>query len=115
MKRYLDEEEMSKFIKENFSSVSEFCGIVGLSRSHFYGMLKRKIACGIKTQEKLSKLLSKYGESLEDLLEPVPIIIGDMKIKEILITDDKDNLIVSINSNNEIADKNYRVEYIPYF
>lgn len=114
MKRYLDEEEVKKFIKENFDSISDFCNRLGVSRSHFDGMLKRKIACGRKTQGKLSRLLIDYDLELEDLLEPVAIIIGDMKVKEIVVTDSKDNLIVSINSNNEISDKNYRVEYIPY-
>lgn len=113
-KRYLDKEEINRFINENFSSTSEFCRKLGVSRSHLYKMLKKDIACGSKTQHKLKRMLRNYCETLEDLLEPLPICIGDDKYKEIVIVDSNDKLIASINSVNEISDKDYRIEYIPY-
>lgn len=115
MKRFLEKIEVDKLIEDNFNSVAEFCRELNISRSHFDGMIKREIACGRKTQNKLKNLLKGYGIDIEDLLEPLPIIIGDKKVKEIIISDNKNRLIVSINSNSEISDKNYKVEYIPFF
>jgi hypothetical protein len=113
-KRFLDEEIMEDFITFNFKSISDFCRKLGVSRSHFDGMMKGKIACGIKTREKLMNLLNDYEVNLEDVLEPLPIIIGEKSFKEIQISDKDGNLIASINSNNEISDKNFKVEYIPF-
>lgn len=114
MKRFLDEEVMNDFIDCNFNSASEFCRKLGISRSHFHGMMDRKIACGIKTQNKLIKFLKEYGMNLEDVLEPLPIIMGGKSFKEIQVSDKDGNLIASINSSNEISDKNFKVEYIPF-
>lgn len=114
MKRFLEKIEVDKLIEDNFNSIAEFCRKLNISRSHFDGMMKREIACGRKTQNKLKNLLKGYGIDIEDLLEPLPIIIGDKKVKEIIISDNKNRLIVSINSNSEISDKNYKVEYITF-
>ena len=40
--------------------------------------------------------------------------MGEKSFKEIQISDKDGNLIASINSNNEISDKNFKVEYIPF-
>lgn len=114
MKRFLDKEVMKDFIDCNFNSVSEFCRKVGVSRSHFHGMMDGKIACGVKTQNKLIKFLKEYEISLDDVLEPLPIIMGEKSFKEIQVSDKEGNLIASINSNNEVSDKNFKVEYIPF-
>lgn len=114
MKRFLENIEINRFIEDNFNSVAEFCRVLNISRSHFDGMMRREIACGRKTQNKLKNLVKSYGIDIEDLLEPLPIIIGDKKVKEIIISDNKNRLIVSINSNSEISDKNYKVEYIAF-
>ena len=111
MKRFLNKDYTKDFINKNYKSVSDFCKEIKISRSHFDGMLKGKISCGEKTIEKLKKL---NIDDVEDFLEPIPILIGDKKINEILITDKHNNLIVSINSKNEISDKGFNVEYI-YF
>lgn len=113
-KRILDKEIMEDFINTNFNSVSDFCRKLGVSRSHFNGMIKREISCGIKTRGKLTNLLNDYEVNLEDVLEPLPIIMGDKSFKEIQVSDKDGNLIVSINSCNEISDKNFKVEYIPF-
>lgn len=113
-KRFLDDEIMEDFITSNFKSISDFCRKLGVSRSHFDGMMNGKIACGIKTRKKLTNLLNEYELNLEDFLEPLPIIMGEKSFKEIQISDKDGNLIVSINSNNEISDKNFKVEYIPF-
>lgn len=113
-KRFLDEEIMEDFITSNFKSISDFCRKLGVSRSHFDGMMKGKISCGIKTRKKLTNLLNDYELNLEDFLEPLPIIMGERYIKEIQVSDKNGNLIASINSNNEISDKNFKVEYIPF-
>lgn len=115
MKRFLEKIEVNKLIEDNFKSIAEFCRKLNISRSHFDGMMKKEIACGRKTKNKLKNLLKSYGIDIEDLLEPLLIIIGDKKVKEIIISDNKNRLIVSINSNSEISDKNYKVEYIPFF
>lgn len=113
-KRFLDEEIMEDFITSNFESISDFCRKLGVSRSHFHGMMDKKIACGVKTQNKLIKFLKEYGMNLEDVLEPLPIIIGEKSFKEIQVSDKESNLIASINSKDEISDKNFKVEYIPF-
>ena len=105
---------MKDFIDCNFNSVSEFCRKVGVSRSHFHGMMDGKIACGVKTRNKLIKFLKEYEISLDDVLEPLPIIMGEKSFKEIQVSDKEGNLIASINSNNEVSDKNFKVEYIPF-
>ena len=73
-KRFLDYEIMEDFITSNFKSISDFCRKLGVSRSHFDGMMKGKIACGIKTREKLMNLLNDYEVNLEDVLEPLPLL-----------------------------------------
>lgn len=113
-KRFLDAKIMEDFIKYNFNSISDFCRKLGVSRSHLDGMMKGKISCGIKTRKKLTNLLNDYELNLEDFLEPLPIIMGERYIKEIQVSDKNGNLIASINSNNEISDKNFKVEYIPF-
>ena len=62
----------------------------------------------------LDIFLNDYEVNLEDVLEPLPIIMGEKYIKEIQVSDKNGNLIASINSNNEISDKNFKVEYIPF-
>lgn len=114
MKRYLDREAIKEFIENNFKSVSEFCRRLNISRSHFDGMMNGKIACGKKTQGKLKEFIKDYDISSEDLFDPLPILMGDKRIKEILVTDKDGYLISSINSNNEITDVDYKVEYIPF-
>lgn len=114
-KRYLDEIEVSRLIKKNFNSVSEFCKLANLSRSHFYGMMKRKISVGKNSEKKLYKALSGMIDDIEDILEPLPIIFGDKKIIEINVVNEDKEIIASISSRDEITDKKYRVEYIPYF
>lgn len=113
-KRFLNEEIMEDFITSNFKSISDFCRKLGVSRSHLDGMMKGGISCGIKTRGKLTNLLNDYEVNLEDVLEPLPIIMGEKSFKEIQVSDKDGNLIASINSCNEISDKNFKVEYIPF-
>lgn len=114
MKRYLNSEAVNDFLNEYYKSVSEFCRELGISRSHFDGMMRGDVACGSKTQKKLRKLLDGYDWDMNELLNPLPIIIGDKRFKEIVVSDSENNLVVSINSINEISDKKYKVEYIPF-
>lgn len=113
MKRYLDKDEAQEIIINNFKSVSDFCRFINISRSHFNGMMKGDISCGKKTLKKLEKLEDVYIDDVEQLLEPLPILIGDEKFQEIVITDTYDNLIASISYPKTIVNNDYKVEYIP--
>ena len=112
MKRFLDKTAIERLIKDEFNSVSDFCRYIDISRSHFDGMIKGKISAGKRTLKKLCKLTNNHIFDIEEILEPLPILINDKEYIEILVTDKDDNLIASITSQNEITHKNYKVEYI---
>lgn len=112
MGRYLDSDLVEDFIKDNFKSRKDFVSNWGISYSHFLKMMESRGACGPKSLKKLEILLSGYDMDLEDLLEPVPMIIGDLKVLEIVVKDLDDNLLVYINSRKIINDKSCKLEYI---
>lgn len=113
-KRYLDDIEVMKLIKSNFDSVSDFCRKASISRSHFDGMIKGEIGVGMTSMAKLEKVFRGKIENIEDILEPLPIIIGSKEFIEIYIVNENREMIASITSRDEITDKKYKVEYIPY-
>lgn len=112
MNRFLDKELTEKFILENFDSRKDFVKAWGVSYSHFLKMLEKRGKCGDRSLVKLKNLLEKFNYDVEEILEPIPMIIGDMEVLEIIVKDKNDNLIAYINSNTEITDDNYAVEYI---
>lgn len=114
MKRYLDSDVILDLINENFKSKSDFCRKAKLSRSHFDGMVNGDITVGLSSQSKLIRVLKDQIDSIEDILIPLPINIGGKLISEICVTDKNGGLVASITSRDEITDKRYVVEYLPY-
>lgn len=114
MKRYLDSSVILDLIDENFKSKSDFCRRAKLSRSHFDGMINGNISVGLSSQSKLLRILRDQIESIEDILIPLPINMGGKLISEICVTDKNGGLVASITSRDEITDRRYVVEYLPY-
>lgn len=114
MKRYLDSDVILDLINENFKSKSDFCRKAKLSRSHFDGMVNGDITVGLSSQSKLMRVLKDQIDSIDDILIPLPINIGGKLISEICVTDKNGGLVASITSRDEITDKRYVVEYLPY-
>lgn len=114
MKRYLDSDVILDLINENFKSKSDFCRKAKLSRSHFDGMVNGDITVGLSSQSKLMRVLKDQIDSIEDILIPLPINMGGKLISEICVTDKNGGLVASITSRDEITDKRYVVEYLPY-
>jgi hypothetical protein len=114
MKRYLDSDVILDLINENFKSKSDFCRKAKLSRSHFDGMINGDITVGLSSQSKLMRVLKDQIDSIEDILIPLPINMGGKLISEICVTDKNGGLVASITSRDEITDKRYVVEYLPY-
>lgn len=114
MGRHLNKEAVEEFINKNFVNKKSFVSEWNVSYSHFLKMLSGKGQVGNSSLKKLKYLANSKDVEIEDLLEPRPMIINDRNIKEIIVKDLEDNLIVSINSNNMIIDEDYVVEYIPY-
>ena len=114
MKRYLDSDVILDLINENFKSKSDFCRKAKLSRSHFDGMINGDITVGLSSQSKLMRVLKDQIDSIEDILIPLPINMGGKLRSEICVTDKNGGLVASITSRDEITDKRYVVEYLPY-
>jgi len=114
MKRYLDSDVILDLINENFKSKSDFCRKAKLSRSHFDGMVNGDITVGLSSQSKLMRVFREQIDSIEDILNPLPINIGGKLISEICVTDKNGGLVASITSRDEITNKRYVVEYLPY-
>ena len=68
----------------------------------------------ISSQSKLLRVLRDQINSIEDILIPLPINMGGKLISEICVTDKNGGLVASITSRDEITDKRYVVEYLPY-
>ena len=114
MKRYLDSSVILDLIDENFKSKSDFCRKAKLSRSHFDGMVNGNISVGLSSQSKLLRVFKDQIDSIEDILIPLPINMGGKLISEICVTDKNGGLVASITSRDEITDRRYVVEYLPY-
>lgn len=114
MKRYLDRDEVEDFIKLNFRSKKDFAKAWGVSYSHFLKMLRGLGECGPSSIKKLKNLLdSEFDDwSVEDLLEPIPILIGDRNIKGIAVMNKYNELLAYIDSSVEICGDDIVVEYI---
>lgn len=112
MDRYLDREATEAFIAAHFRTKKDFVRAWGISYSHFLKMMEGRGTCGAKSLEKLSAIANRYGEDLELFLEPIPILMKDLKVREIIVKDTNDLLIASIDSNGDICCEGYVVEYI---
>lgn len=112
MDRYLDREAMEAFIAAHFQTKKDFVRAWGVSYSHFLKMMEGRGICGAKSLEKLSVIANRFGEDLELFLEPIPILMKDMEVREIIVKDANDRLIASIDSNGNVCCDGYVVEYI---
>ena len=77
-------------------------------------MVNGDITVGLSSQSKLMRVLKNQIDSIDDILIPLPINIGGKLISEICVTDKNGGLVASITSRDEITDKRYVVEYLPY-
>ena len=113
MKRFLDKEAIEQFIKDNYAKKKkDFVKDWGISYSHFLRMVEGRGSCGSKSLKKLSDLATRFGEELEMLLQPVPIIFRDLEVLEVIVKDKEGHLIATISSDNEVCSEGYVVEYI---
>lgn len=112
MDRHLDREATEEFIAAHFRTKKDFVRAWGVSYSHFLKMMEGRGICGAKSLEKLSAIANRYGRDLELFLEPIPILMKDMEVREIIVKDVNDDLIASIDSNGDVCCEGYVVEYI---
>lgn len=112
MDRYLDRESTEEFITTHFRTKKDFVKEWGVSYSHFLKMMEGRGRCGVKSLERLSDIANRFGEDLELFLEPIPIVMKDLEVREIMIRDSNGCLIASINSNGDVCCGGYVVEYI---
>lgn len=112
MDRYLDREATEAYIAAHFRTKKDFVCAWGVSYSHFLKMMEGRGICGAKSLEKLSTIADRYGEDLELFLEPIPILMKDMEVREIIVKDANGLLIASIDSNGNVCCEGYVVEYI---
>ena len=112
MDRYLDRESTEEFITTHFRTKKDFVKEWGVSYSHFLKTMEGQGRCGVKSLERLSDIANRFGEDLELFLEPIPIVMKDLEVREIMIRDSNGCLIASINSNGDVCCEGYVVEYI---
>lgn len=112
MDRYLDRESTEEFIATHFQTKKDFVNEWGISYSHFLKMMEGRGRCGVKSLAKLSDIANRFGVDLELFLEPIPIVMKGLEVREIVIKDSDDYFIASINSNGDVCCEGYVVEYI---
>ncbi len=108
MKRRISREEFMEFMEQHFRSKAHFARELSISYSHLEKIIQGKTYLGERTYAKLCKVCEQKGETVENLLEPLPL----NGITEIIVTKG-DELIVSLTSRNAVVKDGYEVVCVP--
>ena len=112
MKRKIDPEALSNFISKFYQSRIDFSRKLAISYSHQHKLLNGKTLVGCKVYKRLEVECKSKGVDIEELLEPLPIVIAGEQYREIIVSKDGE-LIASITSTNCIAKSGFEVKIVP--
>lgn len=112
MKRQISRTDLERFIKAHYASKMAFSKALQVSYAHLNSMLKQRVNLGEKVYRRLKALCLKHHTDIEELLEPLPMMIQGEPVKEIIVVQDQE-VIASITSRDIVAKKGFEVVCVP--